>query len=109
MEVQPRRPTVKGPADWFTGDVWIDTIAQGQGPMTIGFVHFTPGARTAWHSHGIAQTLHVSPSTVRTHVRNSMTKLGAHTRAQLVAVAMEGHKPLEMGRTDDGTPSKSST
>ncbi|HEV3033697.1 MAG TPA: helix-turn-helix transcriptional regulator [Solirubrobacteraceae bacterium] len=64
---------------------------------------------TGRETEEIAQTLHVSPSTVRTHVRNSMTKLGAHTRAQLVAVAMEGHKPLEMGRTDDGTPSKSST
>jgi quercetin dioxygenase-like cupin family protein len=69
MEVQPRRPTVKGPAEWFTGDVWIDTIAQGQGPMTIGFVHFTPGARTAWHSHGIAQTLHVTEGEGRVQSR----------------------------------------
>jgi len=38
----------------------------------------------------IAERLYISPSTVRTHVRNAMTKLGAHTRAQLVATAMEG-------------------
>jgi DNA-binding NarL/FixJ family response regulator len=36
----------------------------------------------------IAQELHVSPETVRTHVRNAMAKLGAHTRAQLVATAL---------------------
>jgi DNA-binding NarL/FixJ family response regulator len=63
---------------------------------------------TGGETEEIAQTLHVSPSTVRTHVRNSMAKLGAHTRAQLVAVAMEGHKPLEIHRTDDGVLSKSS-
>jgi DNA-binding CsgD family transcriptional regulator len=38
----------------------------------------------------IAATLHVSPATVRTHVRNSMSKLGAHTRAQLVALVIAG-------------------
>jgi DNA-binding NarL/FixJ family response regulator len=64
---------------------------------------------TGRETEEIAETLHVSPSTVRTHVRNSMAKLGAHTRAQLVAVAMEGQKPLQMGRSDDGAPSKSST
>jgi DNA-binding NarL/FixJ family response regulator len=38
----------------------------------------------------IAELLHVSPETVRSHVRNSMSKLGAHTRAQLVALVMSG-------------------
>jgi len=49
MEVQPKDPTAKGPAEWFTGDVWIDAIAQAHGPspMSIGSVHFAPGARTA--------------------------------------------------------------
>ena len=37
----------------------------------------------------IASSLHISPETVRTHVRNSMSKAGAHTRAQLVAIVME--------------------
>jgi quercetin dioxygenase-like cupin family protein len=61
MEVQPRSPTTKGPAEWFTGEVWIDTIAQphGPSPMSTGSVHFAPGARTAWHSHSIGQTLWV--------------------------------------------------
>jgi quercetin dioxygenase-like cupin family protein len=62
MEVQPRNPTAKGPAEWFTGHVWIDAIAQAHGPspMSIGSVHFAPGARTAWHRHSIGQTLYVT-------------------------------------------------
>jgi DNA-binding CsgD family transcriptional regulator len=43
---------------------------------------------TGLETQEIADTLHVSSSTVRTHVRNAMAKLGAHTRAQLVALAM---------------------
>jgi quercetin dioxygenase-like cupin family protein len=61
MEREPRKPSRKGPAEWFTGDVWIDAIATGHGssPFTVGAVHFTPGARTAWHRHAIGQTLYV--------------------------------------------------
>jgi DNA-binding NarL/FixJ family response regulator len=44
----------------------------------------------------IACSLHVSPATVRTHVRNAMAKLGAHTRAQLVAVVMADRDPIEI-------------
>jgi quercetin dioxygenase-like cupin family protein len=62
MERRGKQPTGKGPAEWFTGDVWIDPITQGQPPSTlsIGAVHFTPGARTAWHSHSGGQTLYVT-------------------------------------------------
>ncbi|HTN81989.1 MAG TPA: cupin domain-containing protein [Acidimicrobiales bacterium] len=62
MGLQPKRATVKGPADWFTGDVYIDPIVQPEGDSTInvGHVHFTPGARTAWHSHDGGQTLYVT-------------------------------------------------
>jgi quercetin dioxygenase-like cupin family protein len=62
MEVQAKNPTAKGPAEWFTGDVWIDSVARGHGltPTSVGMVHFTPGARTAWHSHSVAQTLYVT-------------------------------------------------
>ena len=61
MEHNPKIPTVKGPADWFTGDVFIDRLAEGHGdmPLMLGAVHFTPGARTAWHAHSIGQTLYV--------------------------------------------------
>jgi len=62
MEVQPKPPSAKGPAEWFTGDVWIDTIARGEEPsrVRVNAVHFTPGARTAWHSHAVGQTLYVT-------------------------------------------------
>ena len=43
----------------------------------------------------IAAELHVSPETVRSHVRNAMAKLDVHTRAQLVAVVLCGEQPLE--------------
>lgn len=62
MGVEPKKPTTKGPAEWFTGDVWIDGIrAPGDDwPVNIGHVHFTPGARTAWHHHDGGQTLYVT-------------------------------------------------
>jgi quercetin dioxygenase-like cupin family protein len=62
MEVQPKKPSAKGPAERFTGDVWIDAIAQGQPPsrLAVSAVHFTPGARTAWHAHSGGQTLYVT-------------------------------------------------
>jgi quercetin dioxygenase-like cupin family protein len=60
--VQPKSPTGKGPAEWFTGDVWIDRIAQPHehSKLSVGAVHFTPGARTAWHAHEGGQTLYVT-------------------------------------------------
>ena len=53
MQHGTKRSTTKGPADWFTGDVYVDAVAEGHGasPAMVAFVHFTPGARTAWHSH----------------------------------------------------------
>src|SRR4051812_25007900 len=62
MQVQPKRATAKGSDDWFTGDVYVDAIAQNQGPspLTLGAVHFTPCAHTAWHRHSLGQTLYVT-------------------------------------------------
>ena len=62
MPIHPRQPTAKGPADWFTGDVYIDAIARGEEPsrVRVSAVRFTPGARTAWHSHAVGQTLYVT-------------------------------------------------
>src|SRR5947208_11261077 len=44
--------TNAGPSDWFTGTVYIDTIAAPSTPSRVAaaLVHFTPGARTAWHT-----------------------------------------------------------
>ena len=62
MGIQPKKPTSKGPAEWFTGDVWIDRIVEpdGRSRLSVGAVHFTPGARTAWHSHEGGQILYVT-------------------------------------------------
>ena len=62
MELKSVRPTVKTPAENFTGDVYLTPIANGTAPsrMTIALVRFTPGARTNWHSHAVGQTLHIT-------------------------------------------------
>ena len=61
MGIQPDKPMIKGPGDWFTGDVWIELILEptGDSQVNVGHVHFSPGARTAWHSHEGGQTLYV--------------------------------------------------
>ena len=62
MELEPVRPTAKGPATTFTGDVYVTPVHQGEEPsrMTVALVRFTPGAHTNWHSHAVGQTLHVT-------------------------------------------------
>jgi quercetin dioxygenase-like cupin family protein len=62
VEILPKPPSAKGPSDWFTGDVWIDAIARGEEPsrLRVNAVRFNPGARTAWHSHALGQTLYVT-------------------------------------------------
>ena len=51
----------KGPEAWFTGVVWIDPIASPPAPARVRIVRvsFAPGARTAWHTHPVGQTLQV--------------------------------------------------
>jgi quercetin dioxygenase-like cupin family protein len=62
VEIQPKEHTTKGPAEFFSGDVWIDVIAEGEAPsrLRVIAVHFAPGAHTAWHRHANGQTLHVT-------------------------------------------------
>jgi len=54
--------TMTGPSEWFTGDVFIDGVASPTAPSRLGaaMVHFTPGARTAWHTHPLGQTIYVT-------------------------------------------------
>jgi quercetin dioxygenase-like cupin family protein len=54
--------TTNGPSDWFTGAVFIDTVAtpSGSSRLSAACVHFTPGARTAWHTHPNGQTIWVT-------------------------------------------------
>jgi quercetin dioxygenase-like cupin family protein len=53
--------TTAGPRDRFTGSVYVDTVAAPAGSSRVGAssVHFTPGARTAWHTHPHGQTIWV--------------------------------------------------
>ena len=71
MEVLPRQPSAKGPAEMFTGDVWLDVIAKGDEPsrIRVNVVRFSPGARTAWHAHAVGQTVHVTEGVGRIQSR----------------------------------------
>ena len=61
MEIQRNgsQPSRKGPSDWFTGTVRIDPLFQAHAPACAAgnSVTFEPGARTAWHTHPLGQTL----------------------------------------------------
>ena len=54
--------TAAGPSEWFTGTVYIDTVAtpSDRSRLQASSVHFTPGARTAWHTHPNGQTIYVT-------------------------------------------------
>ena len=56
------RATQRGSSDWFTGVVWIDLLVAAQTPArtSAASVAFEPGARTAWHTHPLGQTLIVT-------------------------------------------------
>jgi quercetin dioxygenase-like cupin family protein len=56
------RPSTKGPPEWFTGTVRIDPLFKAPDPARVSgsSVTFEPGARTAWHTHPLGQTLIVT-------------------------------------------------
>ena len=56
------RPSRSGPAEWFTGAVRMDPLADASAPSRVAAVSvtFEPGARTAWHTHPLGQTLIVT-------------------------------------------------
>ena len=59
------QPSAYGPAEWFTGTVRIDSPFQSAEPARVAgaFVTFEPGARSAWHTHPLGQTLIVTSGT----------------------------------------------
>ena len=63
MDIRPAdaSPTRRGPADYFTGTVWQDPVIEASAParIRVNRVSFEPGARTAWHTHPLGQTLYV--------------------------------------------------
>ena len=56
------QPSAKGPSEWFTGTVRVDPLFQAPDPGLVSgaSVTFEPGARTAWHTHPLGQTLVVT-------------------------------------------------
>ena len=63
-------PSVRGPEAWFTGAVRIDAPFQATEPASVGgaTVTFEPGARTAWHTHPLGQTLKIGRASCRERV-----------------------------------------
>jgi quercetin dioxygenase-like cupin family protein len=63
MKITPSgaAPTRRAPASYFTGTVWLDPVIEAPAPARINAVRvtFEPGARTAWHTHPLGQTLYV--------------------------------------------------
>jgi quercetin dioxygenase-like cupin family protein len=69
--------TATGPSDRFTGAVYIDTVAvpEGSSRLMASNVHFTPGARTAWHTHPNGQTIWVLEGAGRCQRRGGPVEL----------------------------------
>ncbi len=73
MQIFPAgsRPTQRAPDAYFTGTVWQDPVINTPDPANVValIVHFEPGARTAWHTHPLGQTLHVTSGAGRVCLR----------------------------------------
>ncbi|MEM7269644.1 MAG: cupin domain-containing protein [Pseudomonadota bacterium] len=79
MEIYPggARPSRKARSDWFTGTVWQDPIIEAPAPARVRslMVHFEPGARTAWHTHPLGQTIHIISGIGQCGVRGEAPQL----------------------------------
>ena len=71
------RPTRKASSEYFTGTVWQDPIIEAAEPARVRAlkVAFEPGARTAWHTHPLGQTLHLISGTGLMGLRNEQPKI----------------------------------
>lgn len=73
MDIHPvgARPSRRAPKEYFTGTVWQDPIIAAAAPARIvaARVAFEPGARTAWHTHPLGQTLYVVAGAGRVQTR----------------------------------------
>jgi quercetin dioxygenase-like cupin family protein len=71
------RPTRKASTEYFTGNVWQDPIIEADEPARVRAlrVSFEPGARTAWHTHPLGQTLHVISGVGLIGLRNEPPQL----------------------------------
>ena len=73
----PDTATATAPREWFTGSVYIDPLAAPTGPSRLqaASVHFTPGARTAWHTHPFGQTIYVTEGVGRCQRRGGAIEM----------------------------------
>ena len=73
MKFETSQPTTKAPAETFAGDAWVDLIVRGEAPSRLraALVRFAPGARNAWHSHAVGQTVHVTEGVGRIQSRGA--------------------------------------
>ena len=71
------RPTKKASSEYFTGTVWQDPIVEAPEPARVRAIRvtFEPGARTAWHTHPLGQTLYVLSGTGLVGLRGETPKL----------------------------------
>ena len=71
------KPTKKSSSEWYTGTVWQDPIIEAPDPARVRAlkVSFEPGARTAWHTHPLGQTLHIINGTGLVGLRNALPKI----------------------------------
>ena len=92
MEIFNRPPTAKGPAATFTGDVWVDGIYAGpsRAQARLSAVRFAPCARSHWHSHRLAQTLHILDGTALLGSRDG-TVIKAHPGDTIYTAPGEEH------------------
>ena len=97
MQITRDIETQKGPAGWFTGDVYIDAVAAPEATSTFAAaaVHFTPGARTAWHTHPHGQTIFVTEGVGRCQREGGPGRNDPPRRPRLLRARRE---PLARGR-----------
>ena len=71
------RPTTRAPQDYFTGTVWMDPVIDVPDPARLSAlrVTFEPGARTAWHTHPLGQTLQVLSGVGRVALRDAPPRI----------------------------------
>ena len=85
------QPSIKGPADWFTGTVRIDPLFDPNASARAGAatVTFEPGARTAWHTHPLGQRLIVTAGCGRVQTRRRPDRGNPTGRCRLVSTRRE--------------------
>ena len=90
-------PSASGPAEYFTGTVRIDAPFKGEAPARIGgaTVTFEPGARTAWHTHPLGQTLIVLSGLGRCQ------RDGGRSRRSVPAISSGSHPARSTGTARD--------